>query len=160
MQQMSSTGTVKALVSGLFLLLSSGLLIGCEEASQADSAQVPQTAIKALEGTGKQSTEAEDTVVTMFRAQGNEPFWTVELAEHEMRFITPEHLDGIELKVDERLAYAKGVTYSGLYEGQEFWLDIRSQPCQDTMVERDYEFTATFHWAGEDLLGCASRWDE
>ncbi|MDM1707942.1 COG3650 family protein [Thiopseudomonas alkaliphila] len=160
MQQMSSTGTVKSFVSGLYLLLSSGLLLGCEEASQAESAPVSAVTTKALEATGEQSTEAEDTVVTMFRAQGNEPFWTVELAEQEMRFITPEHLDGIELKIDERLAYAKGVTYSGLYEGQEFWLDIRSQPCQDSMVERDYEFTATFHWAGEDLLGCASRWDE
>lgn len=160
MQQMSSTGTVKSFVSGLYLLLSSGLLLGCEEASQAESAPVSAVTTKALEATGEQSTEAEDTVVTMFRAQGNEPFWTVELAEQEMRFITPEHLDGIELKIDERLAYAKGVTYSGLHEGQEFWLDIRSQPCQDSMVERDYEFTATFHWAGEDLLGCASRWDE
>ena len=147
-----------------FLVLALGglsLLTACDQTADAElsaTTQVPAATSLSTEVTDLPMThEAE---INAYRAQGNEPFWTVELLQDQMRYVTPENLEGIELQVEEFSADAEGVSYAGSYQNEPFNLVIQSVECQDTMVERSYEFTAVFNWQGEALQGCASRWED
>lgn len=91
-----------------------------------------------------------------FLAQGNEPFWTVNVARNNiLTFSTPENLEGIKLTA-EHSAYAKGIEYYGTYKGTNFHLNIRSQHCEDTMADKSYDMRAKFEFSGKKYTGCAS----
>lgn len=90
-----------------------------------------------------------------FLAQGNEPFWAVDVARNNvLTFSTPETPKGIKLTA-EHSAYAKGIEYYGTYLGAKFHLNIRSQHCEDTMANQTYDMKAKFEFNGKKYTGCA-----
>ncbi|MDO5504977.1 MAG: hypothetical protein Q4F49_01610 [Pseudoxanthomonas suwonensis] len=97
-----------------------------------------------------------DSVVTRFRAHGNEPFWSVEVDGTTLRYSRMGEEENVALQA-ERSAYARGVEFSGEADGQPFTLDIRGEDCANTMSDETHEFTATFEYRGETLTGCADR---
>lgn len=104
---------------------------------------------------GPTGPEADETAAT-FKARGNEPFWSVQVEGTTLTYATPELLPGKVLQA-QRQNHATGVTFSGQDDGGAFTLDIERRPCQDTMSDESFEFTATFRYGGQTLQGCASR---
>lgn len=120
------------------------------EHSAARDASLQQPALE------QESAQHEDTVVTKFAARGNEPFWGVDVDGTTLRYSRMGEGEAITLHA-ERLAYAKGVEFSGEHEGKAYNLNIRSQACPNTMSDDTHEFTATFDYGDETLHGCADR---
>lgn len=93
-----------------------------------------------------------------FRAQGNEPFWAIDVEGDILHFVTPEMPEGRTLK-GERIAHVKGVAFSGEDDGRPFNLDITRTACTDSMSGQAFEFTATWDYAGQRMHGCARTSD-
>lgn len=97
-------------------------------------------------------------LVRAFRAMGNEPFWSATVTDGSDTDGRVEYTrlgeDSVTVEV-ERLADAKGVTYTGTLRGAPFVLGIRGIRCADTMADTTYEFTATLDVGVETLSGCA-----
>ena len=93
-----------------------------------------------------------------FRAQGNEPFWAIDVEGDTLHFVTPEMPEGRTLK-GERIAHVKGVAFSGEDDGRPFNLDITRTACTDSMSGQAFEFTATWDYAGQRMHGCARTSD-
>lgn len=90
-----------------------------------------------------------------YKAFGNEPDWTATVdKDNTVTYTNMNHEEQITLKT-ERSAYAKGVTYTGVYKNQAFELDLNGQACNDTMVDKRYDMTASLSINGEQLEGCA-----
>jgi len=93
-----------------------------------------------------------------FRAQGNEPFWAIDVEGDVLHFVTPEMPEGRTLQ-GERIAHVKGAAFSGEDEGRPFNLDITRTACTDSMSGQAFEFTATWDYAGQRMHGCARSSD-
>ena len=103
--------------------------------------------------------EARDPLAgERFRAQGNEPFWAIDVEGDILHFVTPEMPEGRTLK-GERIAHVKGVAFSGEDDGRPFNLDITRTACTDSMSGQAFEFTATWDYAGQRMHGCARTSD-
>ena len=96
-----------------------------------------------------------DAPATRWIAHGNEPFWSVAVDGTTLTWKTPDMPAGKTLTA-ERLAYAKGVNFSGNDAGKAFTLDIKTRPCSDDMSDQTFEFTALWEYGGETMTGCAS----
>lgn len=92
-----------------------------------------------------------------YKAQGNEPFWTVEVNEdNSLHFSTMDMPDGIRLTA-QRSAFAKGVEYTGSYQNKPFALVLKGDTCEDTMADVSYSMIAIFDFNGQTYVGCADR---
>ena len=91
---------------------------------------------------------------TRYKVVGTEPFWAIDVDGRRLRFTTMEDQAGRVLQA-ERLAYAKGVNYSGKEGVEAFVLDIHRGPCSDGMSDRTYAYAATFDIGTRHYKGCA-----
>ncbi|MDV5981476.1 MAG: hypothetical protein LOX98_08655 [Lysobacter sp.] len=96
------------------------------------------------------------STVTAFIAGGNEPFWSVEVDGDALIYSTPEQMPGLVLQAT-REARDGNVVYRGEHDGREFELELRDQPCQDSMSGWRHDFTARFDWGATTMTGCARR---
>ncbi|MBS7828916.1 hypothetical protein J7554_07220 [Wohlfahrtiimonas chitiniclastica] len=96
----------------------------------------------------------KDTVVHDFTAYGklNEP-WRIVVKHDDQLEIEGVMVREGTLKVT-RSAYAKGVEFSGDYDGQPLTLNIRSLKCKDSNGD-ETDFTATFYYGKRTYKGCA-----
>ena len=90
------------------------------------------------------------------RGRGNEPFWSVEVDGDALIYSTPEQMPGLVLQAT-REARDGNVVYRGEHDGREFELELRDQPCQDSMSGWRHDFTARFDWGATTMTGCARR---
>lgn len=102
--------------------------------------------------------EAKTLAETAFRASGNEPFWTVEIADGTARYITPEDQSGRNIAV-KRINFARGVEYIGVLDGQPFSVTIRSQKCADSMSGKKFPMSAALRAKNQTNNGCAAPAD-
>jgi uncharacterized membrane protein len=96
---------------------------------------------------------AEDAVL---RITGTEPFWGGTIEGGQLKWSTPENIDGVTLLV-ERFAGRGGLSFSGELGGQQIDIAITPGECSDGMSDRTYPFTATVQLDGQTLSGCAWR---
>ena len=96
------------------------------------------------------------TEVTAFIAGGNEPFWSVEVDGDALIYSTPEQMPGLVLQATREVRDGN-VVYRGEHDGREFELELRDQPCQDSMSGWRHDFTARFDWGATTMTGCARR---
>lgn len=99
--------------------------------------------------------EASTAYTMAFTAQGNEPFWSVDVAGDTATYKTPDNQKGRSVKV-QRLVFAKGVEYVGTLGGQSFALTIRGTPCSDSMADKSWPMTASLRTGGRSMTGCAA----
>lgn len=92
---------------------------------------------------------------TAFVARGNEPFWNVQVAGNTATYRTPENQNGRQIQVN-RLAFAGGVEYIGVLNGQPFVLNMRPGRCQDSMADQRFPLTARLTVRGNTVEGCAA----
>lgn len=137
---------VGALMRTIAVLLAACLgLSACAKHAVDTSTPVPAT-----------GAEGATAPASTFTARGNEPFWAVKAEGATLTYATPELQPGKVLQAQRR-EHARGVTFSGRDATGAFTLEIESRPCQDTMADESFAYTATFRYGGRILQGCASR---
>lgn len=140
-----------------------GLLVACnaeETVDPQDGATAPDTTASPapVDASAPPATTANSPMVhvTAFIAGGNEPFWSVEVDGDALIYSTPEQMPGLVLQAT-REARDGNVVYRGEHDGREFELELRDQPCQDSMSGWRHDFTARFDWGATTMTGCARR---
>lgn len=93
-------------------------------------------------------------------ARGNEPFWAVELRGDEAILRTPDHLDGVIFSAPEWESLGSGHWRLSVErphaDGVEFLtLEIREEPCQDTMSGERFPFASSVRYGELTGPGCA-----
>ncbi len=106
--------------------------------------------IKAGEAEVFDAIAADETV----QFSGTEPFWGGEVTGSELRYSTPDNIDGVRIIV-ERFAGNNGLSFSGELNGQPFDLAVTPGECSDGMSDRSYPFVATLQIGEETRSGCA-----
>ena len=101
-----------------------------------------------------QKIESNETV-KKFVARGNEPFWMIQANEETLNWITPENLQGRQLKVDKVIS-ADNVKYIGVDGNNDFSLLIIQAPCVDTMSGEVFDFESVWTHGRERNAGCAA----
>ena len=84
---------------------------------------------------------------------GNEPFWGGESSGAQLRYTTPENIDGEVIAV-KRFAGLNGFSLSGELNGQSFDMLVTGSACDDTMADRSYPFTITLKIGDDTRSGC------
>ena len=99
--------------------------------------------------------EARTLNTTAFVAQGNEPFWRVEVSGNTAKYQTPQNQSGSNVSVS-RIVYRQGVEYIGEWGGAAFSLNIRSAECTDSMSGEKFPMTASLRVGTRRSQGCAA----
>lgn len=89
-----------------------------------------------------------------FQALGTEPFWSVEVRPGQLRYSSPENIDGTGFAATETGADG-GTRWSGTLEGKPFSLLIVPGQCSDGMSDTVYAWKATLRWGEVSEQGCA-----
>jgi len=89
-----------------------------------------------------------------FQALGTEPFWDLEVLPGQLRYASPEVLDG---KAFAASASRQGNAYSftGKLDGKAVVLTIEPGQCSDGMSDTIYPYKAAFTWGDRTEQGCA-----
>lgn len=85
---------------------------------------------------------------------GTEPFWSGEVREGRLIYVTPDDPKGTAASVS-RFAGRGGLSYSGMLKGQPFTLAVTPAPCSDGMSDRQYPFAVTMLLGDQLRKGCA-----
>lgn len=91
-----------------------------------------------------------------YRAAGNEPFWSVEVDGAMLVLKTPENLEGTAIRA-ERILDGADTVFTQRDGDTPFLLRLQPGPCQDTMADKTWDYTASFVHGGRTLHGCAER---
>ena len=93
--------------------------------------------------------ENNESADDAYRALGTEPFWSVTIADGQMRYETPDSRHLIVPAPEPR------PTFNGhRYETARLVVDVTHQPCSDGMSDRRYADTVRVTADGRDLNGC------
>ncbi|HVR91320.1 MAG TPA: hypothetical protein VHG29_09545 [Novosphingobium sp.] len=94
-----------------------------------------------------------------FRALGNEPFWSVAVADRKLTYSTPENIEGITIEAtgmsgdgSESLA-----VWTGDLQGRALRLEIEPGTCSDGMSDQVYRYKASLTLDGHTERGCARK---
>ena len=90
-----------------------------------------------------------------FVARGNEPFWTIQANEETLTWVTPDNLQGRQLKVG-KVIFADNVKFIGVDGDNDFSLLVIQAPCVDTMSGEVFDFEAVWTHGSERNVGCAA----
>lgn len=104
------------------------------------------------------SVQAKDTVVrnfTAFSGDGDNG-WRAVIRNNRMELETIKGKEYYRRIPVKRLAYAKGVEFSGKTRFGEVTLNINGQRCRDHNGRMN-EFTAKLYYRGKVVKGCAVR---
>lgn len=145
-------------------LAASLLLVAC---NKPDTPAIPvPDATPSAEAMAAPTTDvaASDGIVTRFKANGYSPAWRAEIDGDSVKLDVPEHgrMDpGFTSLAAERLAYSKGVEFSGKDGDVAFTLTIdgrtRCDRSSDADGNTDREFNATLIYGRSTYRGCADR---
>lgn len=100
----------------------------------------------------------KDKVVREFTASSGdaENGWRAVIKNNVMSLETIKHREYYPRLKVKRLAYAKGVEFYGKTRFGEVVLNINSKRCRDHNGRMN-EFSATLHYRGKTIKGCAVR---
>ncbi|MDQ8755026.1 META domain-containing protein [Sphingosinicella sp. LHD-64] len=87
-----------------------------------------------------------------YRALGTEPFWSVTIADGQMRYETPDSRDLIVPAPEPRTSFN-----GHRYETERLTVDVTHQPCSDGMSDRRYADTVRVTADGRELSGCGGE---
>lgn len=87
-----------------------------------------------------------------YRAIGNEPFWSLEIADGEMRF---RNAEGFAAS-DSSFAFTPDPRLGDVYQGQRIRATLVPRECSDTMSDRIYPDTVTVEIGLQVWRGCGA----
>ena len=141
-------------------------LAGCQQANDAPqpgpSEPLPSEPVPAVLPTAISLPSAEPapsaapTPVPQkhFQALGTEPFWSVEVLPGQLRYSSPEQLDGITIAATST-SFGGGSRYTGTMDGAKVTLTIAPGKCSDGMSDQVYAYTAALTIGEQAMRGCA-----
>ena len=88
------------------------------------------------------------------QALGNEPFWSVQVDGAQLRWSSPENIEGIGLTA-QREEGDDGLYLRGEMAGQAVQLHVQAGSCSDGMSDTVYPWRATWTQGGTVFKGCA-----
>ena len=138
---------VFSVLGGVFLM---SVLTACNQPQPVGDVAESQT----FKAGSPQKIESNETV-KKFVARGNEPFWTIKANEETLTWITPENLQGRQLKVGKVIS-ADNVKYIGVDGNNDFSLLIIQATCDDTMSGEVFDFESVWTHSRERNVGCAA----
>ena len=138
---------VFSVLGGAFLM---SVLTACNQPQPVGDVAESQT----FKAGSPQKIESNETV-KKFVARGNEPFWTIKANGTTLTWITPENLQGSQLKVDKVIS-ADNVKYIGVDGNNDFSLLIIQATCVDTMSGEVFDFESVWTHGRERNVGCAA----
>jgi uncharacterized membrane protein len=144
----------KAVLAGLLALG------GCEPANDTPqpgpSELLPSEPVPAVLPTAIPSPIAAPTPVQQmhFQAIGTEPFWLVEVLPGQLRYSSPEQLDGVTFAATST-SFGGGSRYTGTKDGAKVTLTIAPGKCSDGMSDQVYAYTAALTLGEQAMRGCA-----
>ena len=144
----------KAVLAGLLALG------GCEQASDTPqpgpSELLPSEPVPAVLPSAIPSPIAAPAPVQQkhFQAIGTEPFWSVEVLSGQLRYSSPEQLDGITFAATST-SFGGGSRYTGTMDGAKVTLTIAPGKCSDGMSDQVYAYTAALTIGEQAMRGCA-----
>lgn len=94
----------------------------------------------------------QDWPVKQYTLYGSDQAWRVLVDLNQMTVEGADLPNGTSAVT--RLAYAKGVEFTGQIKGKELGLNIRTQPCTDANKHQT-EFTVTVYYDKKTYKGCA-----
>lgn len=130
-----------------------------EQAPRPQDARPPEVSpldqpIEVAVGEPAATADGVTNAVAGFVANGNEPFWTVNVSGTKARYITPSTKP--RTITVRRISYAGGVEYIGVLNEKPFVLNISNAACADDMSGEKFDFTATLKAYGHTNKGCAA----
>ncbi len=144
----------KAMIQSMFLFLGGTFLMSMLTACNQSQPVGDVAELQASKASSSQKIESNG-LVREFVARGNEPFWTIKANGTTLTWITPENLQGSQLKVDKVIS-ADNVKYVGVDGDNDFTLLIIQAPCVDTMSGETFDFTSVWTHGREKNVGCAA----
>lgn len=106
-------------------------------------------------GVQEAETKGADELEVGFRAQGNEPFWTVTVQEEGLFYKTPEYLDGRFIAATKQQQEAAW-HYVGEWNEQSFELVVRKEACEDDMSGWAFNYSTQLTVNGATYKGCGN----
>lgn len=88
-------------------------------------------------------------------ARGNEPFWSVEVRDDQMIWRQPEAPTEISFGEPQTVNAEGAVRYAVSVAQHELELMVHAQPCNDSMSDEYFAYTAKAVLDGRELSGCA-----
>ncbi len=92
-----------------------------------------------------------------FRGTGNEPGWHIELfSSEESVLVTDYGQQTLRFMAEgpEDLTPGPGSVFTGQSQGLDIRVELTPGPCQDTMIDYEYETTVVVNVGGRELRGC------
>lgn len=89
------------------------------------------------------------------KAQGNEPFWAVEVTTEKMTWRQPEGPKEIVMGAPQSQDSEGTVGFTGSADGHTLELFIDAQACRDSMSGAYFAYAARAVFDGKELKGCA-----
>lgn len=156
----------KSILATVFI--SAFLVTACNKPVQSDNHNSNVTTNKADPGTANialnnqtipnhQPTSSDEPIgqdwpIKQYTLYGNKQSWRVTV-DLDQATVAGSELPNGKLHV-ERLAYAKGVEFTGQLDSKELGLNIRTQACTDANNHKT-DFTATVYYNDKIYKGCA-----
>lgn len=103
---------------------------------------------------------APPSTVEIYRLLGSEPFWGVAITPTEIRFTSPENMDGIGFPFtapDQEGTVRRYASSIASPEAHTIEITLEPKECSDGMSDKTYAFQATVKLDGRALSGCATR---
>lgn len=88
-------------------------------------------------------------------ARGNEPFWSVEVADDKLTWRQPEAPQQLVFDAVQAQDAEGTVGYSGAVEGHTIEVFFAMEPCRDSMSGAYFAYSARATFDGKQLKGCA-----
>lgn len=100
-------------------------------------------------------TAIADSGVATFRVAGTEPFWALEIARRELRFITPEDTSGLRFPRGPSVTSGDTLRWSAMAYGTTIEARIWPSRCSDGMSDRVWTHRAVVRVDSTTYRGCA-----
>lgn len=88
------------------------------------------------------------------RAQGNEPFWSVEIRGNTAMWTTPEDLEGSEFEIASRERVGNGWLIDASAGDTRLGISFAGTPCRDSMADAWFGFTVQLELGDIEYRGC------
>ena len=96
-----------------------------------------------------------DSDVATFRGAGTEPFWALEVARGELRFITPEDTSGLRFRREAPVTSGDTLRWSAMAQGTTIEVRVWPSQCSDGMSDRVWTHRAVVRVDSTTYRGCA-----
>lgn len=91
------------------------------------------------------------------QARGNEPFWNIEVSNHQLTLRTPGNPDAVPVAAQHQPMTNEAHRFTAQVDGLDLVLDVHPEVCHDTMSGMPYPYRAELVLDQAMAQGCAGQ---